>query len=95
MIYTLPMKYFFFILITCIPLLSIDAQECSAEQNTLIVKITTDRFGRETSWVLSDIDSIYSEVKREEYTGATVDTCLLYTSPSPRDATLSRMPSSA
>ena len=24
-----------------------------------------------------------------------VDTCLLYTSPSPRDATLSRMPSSA
>ena len=26
---------------------------------------------------------------------AVVDTCLLYTSPSPRDATLSRMPSSA
>ena len=26
---------------------------------------------------------------------AKVDTCLLYTSPSPRDATLSRMPSSA
>ena len=25
----------------------------------------------------------------------TIDTCLLYTSPSPRDATLSRMPSSA
>ena len=25
----------------------------------------------------------------------TYDTCLLYTSPSPRDATLSRMPSSA
>ena len=24
-----------------------------------------------------------------------IDTCLLYTSPSPRDATLSRMPSSA
>mgnify|MGYP003315131852 CR=1 FL=1 len=33
----------------------------------------------------------------ELYRGAeyTVDTCLLYTSPSPRDATLSRMPSSA
>ena len=28
-------------------------------------------------------------------TGATIHTCLLYTSPSPRDATLSRMPSSA
>ena len=27
--------------------------------------------------------------------GAPLDTCLLYTSPSPRDATLSRMPSSA
>ena len=27
--------------------------------------------------------------------GTTVATCLLYTSPSPRDATLSRMPSSA
>ena len=27
--------------------------------------------------------------------GLTVGTCLLYTSPSPRDATLSRMPSSA
>ena len=27
--------------------------------------------------------------------GALVPTCLLYTSPSPRDATLSRMPSSA
>ena len=26
---------------------------------------------------------------------STVETCLLYTSPSPRDATLSRMPSSA
>ena len=28
-------------------------------------------------------------------TGRDVDSCLLYTSPSPRDATLSRMPSSA
>ena len=27
--------------------------------------------------------------------GEVLDTCLLYTSPSPRDATLSRMPSSA
>ena len=30
-----------------------------------------------------------------EYTGAPYYACLLYTSPSPRDATLSRMPSSA
>ena len=31
----------------------------------------------------------------ETYKGARVVGCLLYTSPSPRDATLSRMPSSA
>ena len=36
-----------------------------------------------------DINSL--EIKNSEYT----DSCLLYTSPSPRDATLSRMPSSA
>ena len=35
--------------------------------------------------VLSDIQDFYAQAKR----------CLLYTSPSPRDATLSRMPSSA
>ena len=29
------------------------------------------------------------------YSGKPINTCLLYTSPSPRDATLSRMPSSA
>ena len=29
------------------------------------------------------------------YLNLTIKTCLLYTSPSPRDATLSRMPSSA
>ena len=31
----------------------------------------------------------------EEWRKAQYDVCLLYTSPSPRDATLSRMPSSA
>ena len=31
----------------------------------------------------------------KDYTHAVVYTCLLYTSPRPRDATLSRMPSSA
>ena len=33
--------------------------------------------------------------KRYATTGAKAKNCLLYTSPSPRDATLSRMPSSA
>ena len=31
----------------------------------------------------------------EENANTLIETCLLYTSPSPRDATLSRMPSSA
>ena len=33
--------------------------------------------------------------EREDHFGGHSHTCLLYTSPSPRDATLSRMPSSA
>ena len=47
------------------------------------------------------VQEIYIEDLREEYARDYVfpmfraNTCLLYTSPSPRDATLSRMPSSA
>ena len=37
----------------------------------------------------------FSEKNSDEITWGTGDGCLLYTSPSPRDATLSRMPSSA
>ena len=69
------MKYFysiFLVLLTFLP--DLTAQSCLTDQNTLIIKITTDRFGRETSWVLSDTDSIYREVKRNEYNGALVDT---------------------
>ena len=46
--------------------------------------ISKDRQGNET-WT-------YDRISRESTSGST---CLLYTSPSPRDATLSRMPSSA
>ena len=38
---------------------------------------------------------IISADSRQFYKEMTIGTCLLYTSPSPRDATLSRMPSSA
>ena len=34
-------------------------------------------------------------MEQEQERGITITSCLLYTSPSPRDATLSRMPSSA
>ena len=38
---------------------------------------------------------MYYKDERDGYSYPTVSICLLYTSPSPRDATLSRMPSSA
>ena len=38
---------------------------------------------------------VYDKEVSVEYNGELVYPCLLYTSPSPRDATLSRMPSSA
>ena len=40
-------------------------------------------------------DSAPEEAESMEEIIADLDSCLLYTSPSPRDATLSRMPSSA
>ena len=54
--------------------------------------------------LLNSVDLSFNEIdlsddiKRNEFykkIGEGVKTCLLYTSPSPRDATLSRMPSSA
>ena len=39
--------------------------------------------------------ALFEKNKFEVIENATPETCLLYTSPSPRDATLSRMPSSA
>ena len=42
--------------------------------------------------VSKHFDRIDTQVRKREFV---THTCLLYTSPSPRDATLSRMPSSA
>ena len=44
---------------------------------------------------LSGLVLIVRQLMEQEYSGVLVHICLLYTSPSPRDATLSRMPSSA
>ena len=44
--------------------------------------------------VRNKISDVLSDLQ-ESLAGIRVITCLLYTSPSPRDATLSRMPSSA
>ena len=40
-------------------------------------------------------DSVYHKLIQAVASEANIVVCLLYTSPSPRDATLSRMPSSA
>ena len=58
-------------------------------------KIETDDFiikevGKKASVIISDCESI-----PEDYIVREIHTCLLYTSPSPRDGLLSRMPSSA
>mgnify|MGYP003310544513 CR=1 FL=1 len=42
-----------------------------------------------------EIDKWQALIKKESITQTRARICLLYTSPSPRDATLSRMPSSA
>ena len=47
------------------------------------------------SQVIDEISSIFSEIGFSVAEGPDVETCLLYTSPSPRDAHESRMPSSA
>ena len=69
-------------------------EELRAENNDLLTKLQTKeedamkviKYLREKNDELNDKLQIYSEESA---------TCLLYTSPSPRDATLSRMPSSA
>ena len=44
---------------------------------------------------LATLPAFPAEIRAPQGTIAGVSSCLLYTSPSPRDATLSRMPSSA
>ena len=46
-------------------------------------------------WLMDRIKETVPIWKKENWADGTSECCLLYTSPSPRDATLSRMPSSA
>ena len=65
-------------------------------RNTLVAAPTGS--GKTLSAFLVAIDRLYKAHERGEATDnitRVVYVCLLYTSPSPRDATLSRMPSSA
>ena len=46
-------------------------------------------------WNAEETKRIYGQTQQSRFPDTRVHVCLLYTSPSPRDATLSRMPSSA
>ena len=67
------------------------ADELSLSQDTISWLLTEGETGERPSDVLIGWRSIGVRPERI----AAIGTCLLYTSPSPRDATLSRMPSSA
>ena len=51
-----------------------------------------ERLEEEKRALMADLRDVYSEAK---HSGFDPKTCLLYTSPSPRDLSTSRMPSSA
>ena len=51
--------------------------------------------GRETSSANTARERLQLVLAHDRVDMSSLTTCLLYTSPSPRDATLSRMPSSA
>ena len=88
-----------------------DFSVCSGVTNNVNVSLTSDQDPNVTySWTVANVGAditgaaggtgatITQTLSNSNTTSQTVDyvvTCLLYTSPSPRDATLSRMPSSA
>ena len=67
------MRKYLLLFLLCLSLTDITAQICSENDNTLIVKISTDRIGRETSWIVGTVDSIYGSVDKNVYQGVLVD----------------------
>ena len=61
----------------------------SEDVSSKVKKIVADHLGIDEAKVTEESSFI------DDLGADSLDTCLLYTSPSPRDATLSRMPSSA
>ena len=54
-----------------------------------------ESMGNNVEYVPADSQAVYESIRNGDVTISHEVCCLLYTSPSPRDATLSRMPSSA
>ena len=74
--------------------------EISKEQHTELVIQFIKLFGNSSPWLVGflavcAIASLQATATSFMSTTGNILSCLLYTSPSPRDATLSRMPSSA
>ena len=78
--------------ITCRNGLTIEAQKWSSYLPEKIIEKTVDK--RSKCAILRDFRKRLREADQSDVP-AFIQDCLLYTSPSPRDATLSRMPSSA
>ena len=58
--------------------------------------IELENVSQEMPYITEELEGMQALIYNDECVGVKVpSTCLLYTSPSPRDATLSRMPSSA
>ena len=71
--------------------LILSLQDSKARNLTAYIK----RFGPDHPKVLAAFESFFYVRMQASLTLSEANICLLYTSPSPRDATLSRMPSSA
>ena len=76
--------------------LSIEAERnILSKQDVMSVDYHTAYHVMGTKWTSASDNPANSALRTGSNYGVTYDICLLYTSPSPRDATLSRMPSSA
>ena len=64
-------------------------------QDDVIAKEEIEELAAEAPILQKLYLDMYGELINQDLKEVIKDTCLLYTSPSPRDATLSRMPSSA
>ena len=78
-----------------------DQSEPEDQHYVWAYKVIIDNQGNEKvqlvnrHWKIIDANGTLQEVRGKGVVGEQPIFCLLYTSPSPRDATLSRMPSSA